>query len=321
MNRPITAILSLTAAAALSTSALAQTDWPERTVNVIIGASPGGDTDFNARTMAKYFEEITGTSMVITNMPGGGATIATSAVRDAEPDGSTMLFGHTGHLIVTEASGLADYGIDDFAICRIPAIDQGAVFVASADSGIESVEDLVQRTEAEPGSVVFGTELGGYSHLQALKFQEETGAEMRIVDTGSAAEKITSLLGGRIDVAGIAYGAVQDYVEAGQMVVLGQPNDEPNPLLGDIPTFTEQGIDFVMNNPYIIAFPAGTDEAIVDRMGEIMQQISENPEYAADLEEGFKQPVSFLPHDEAIQRLNEIRENYMQYSDQLQAAR
>jgi tripartite-type tricarboxylate transporter receptor subunit TctC len=259
--------------------------------------------------------------MVITNMPGGGATIATSAVRDAEPDGSTMLFGHTGHLIVTEASGLADYGIDDFAICCIPAIDQGAVFVASADSGIESVEDLVQRTEAEPGSVVFGTELGGYSHLQALKFQEETGAEMRIVDTGSAAEKITSLLGGRIDVAGIAYGAVQDYVEAGQMVVLGQPNEEPNPLLGEIPTFTEQGIDFVMNNPYIIAFPAGTDEAIVDRMGEIMQQISENPEYAADLEEGFKQPVSFLPHDEAIQRLNEIRENYMQYSDQLQAAR
>jgi tripartite-type tricarboxylate transporter receptor subunit TctC len=76
-----------------------------------------------------------------------------------------------------------------------------------------------------------------------------------------------------------------------------------------------------MNNPYIIAFPAGTDEAIVDRMGEIMQQISENPEYAADLEEGFKQPVSFLPRDEAIRRLNEIRENYMRYSDQLQAAR
>ncbi|WP_410218201.1 Bug family tripartite tricarboxylate transporter substrate binding protein, partial [Paracoccus sp. (in: a-proteobacteria)] len=91
-------------------SALAQTDWPQRTVNVIIGASPGGDTDFNARTMARYFEEITGTGMVITNMPGGGATIATSAVRDADPDGYTMLFGHTGHLIVTEVSGLADYG-------------------------------------------------------------------------------------------------------------------------------------------------------------------------------------------------------------------
>src|SRR5690606_5519844 len=97
-------------------TALAQTDWPQRTINVSIGASPGGDTDFNARTMAKYFEQVTGGSMVITNMPGGGATIATSAVKDADPDGYTMLFGHTGHLVVTEVSGLADYGIEDFEI-------------------------------------------------------------------------------------------------------------------------------------------------------------------------------------------------------------
>lgn len=321
MNRRHVIATMLGTFAIISSPALAQTEWPERTVNVIIGASPGGDTDFNARTMAKYFEEITGTPMVITNMPGGGATIATSAVRDAEADGYTMLFGHTGHLIVTEVSGLADYGIDQFEICCIPAIDQGAVFVASAQSGIESIDDLVQRTQEEPGSVVFGTELGGYSHLQALKFQEETGAEMRIVDTGSASEKIAAMLGGRIDVAGIAYGAIQDYHESGDMVVLGQPNEERNPLLGDIPTFAEQGIDFVMNNPYIIAFPEGTDEAIVARMGEIMQQITEKPEYAADLEQGFKQPVSFLPQGDAMERLNSIRENYMQYRDELQAAR
>lgn len=321
MNRRHVFAMMLGTAALMSSPALAQTEWPERTVEVIIGASPGGDTDFNARTMAKYFEEITGTPMVITNMPGGGATIATSAVRDAEADGYTMLFGHTGHLIVTEVSGLADYGIDQFEICCVPAIDQGAVFVASAQSGIQSVEDLVQRTQEEPGSVVFGTELGGYSHLQALKFQEATGAEMRIVDTGSASEKIAALLGGRIDVAGIAYGAIQDYHASGDMVVLGQPNEERNPLLGDIPTFREQNVDFVMNNPYIIAFPEGTDEAIVSRMGEIMQQITTMPEYATDLEEGFKQPVSFLPHDEALERLNSIRENYMQYSEALQAAR
>src|SRR5690606_41783651 len=112
MNIKFTAALSAIALALTTTSALAQTDWPSQTVNVIIGASPGGDTDFNARTFARYFEQVTGASMVITNMPGGGATIATSAVRDAAPDGSTILFGHTGHLFVTEVSGLADYGID-----------------------------------------------------------------------------------------------------------------------------------------------------------------------------------------------------------------
>lgn len=325
--RRLTITLAATAALFASSAAFAQsddqsgTDWPTRPVNVIIGASPGGDTDFNARTFAQYFEQVTGQSMVVTNTPGGGATIATSAVRDADPDGYTALFGHTGHVIVAEVSGLADYGLDAFEICCIPAIDQGAVIVTSEASGIESVEDLVSKTKEDPGNVIYGTELGGYSHLQGLILQNQTGAEMRLVDTGSAAEKITALLGGRIQVAGIAYGAVQDYVEGGQMNVIGQPNDPRNPLLGDIPTFKEQDVDFVMTNPYMIAFPKGTDQAIIDKMGEIAKEISEIPEYAEALEQGFKQPVSFLPKDKALTRLNEIRDRYMEYHDELQASR
>lgn len=315
------ALLAASIATVASGAAFAETDWPTRTINVIIGAGPGGDTDFNARTMARYFEEVTGGTMVVTNMPGGGATIATSAVRDADPDGYTMLFGHTGHLIVTEVSGLADYGIDDFELCCIPAIDQGAVFVTSAQSGITSIDDLVARTDAEPESVVFGTEFGGYSHLQGTIFEAETGADMRVVDTGSASDKIAALLGGRIDVAGIAYGAIQDYHAAGQMVVLGQPNDVRNDLLGDIPTFVEQGVDFVMNNPYIIAFPQGTDPEIVAKMEEVMREITEIPEYAEDLEAGFKQPVAFLGKDEAMERLNDIRDAYMPFREVLQSAR
>jgi len=99
---------------------------------------------------------------------------------------------------------------------------------------------------------------------------------MQVVDTGLAAEKIASLLGGRMDVGGIAYGAIQGYHVAGEMVVLGQPNEERNHLLGDIPTSVKQN---VMNKPYIIAFPQGTDEAIVSRMEEIMREIIEIPEY------------------------------------------
>lgn len=313
--------MSVSAIVLLAGPAAAQGDWPSRAINVIIGASPGGDTDFNARTFAKYFEQITGSQMVITNMPGGGATIATSAVRDSDADGYTMLFGHTGHLIVTEVSGLADYGIDDFEICCIPAIDQGAVFVTSEQSGISTMDELLAKTNEDPSAVIYGTELGGYSHLQGLLFSQETGAQMRIVDTGSAAEKIASLLGGRIHVAGIAYGAIQDYHTSGQMKVLGQPNQDRNPLLGDIPTFVEQGADFVMNNPYIIAFPKGTDEAIVNKMDEIAAQIAEIPEYANDLEQGFRQPVSYYGRAEGLERLQAIRSNYMQYGEALQSAR
>ena len=63
------------------------------------------------------------------------------------------------------------------------------------------------------------------------------------------------------------------------------------------------------------------DQAIIDKMGEIAKEISEIPEYAEALEQGFKQPVSFLPKDKALTRLNEIRDRYMEYHDELQASR
>ncbi|WP_316975568.1 tripartite tricarboxylate transporter substrate binding protein [Shumkonia mesophila] len=310
----LASVLSVAAASAMSADATA---WPAKTVQVIVPAGAGGDTDFNARTMAKYFEKITGKSMVITNMGGGGGTIATSQVKNAAPDGSTMLFGHTGQLIVNEVAGLADYGIDAFAISCIAGVDKGTVFVAGKKSGLKTVGDLVAKAKAQPGTVIYGTELGGYSHLQGLIFQNLAGVKLKIVDTGSASEKITSLLGGRIDLGAITFGAVKDYGTTGDMAVLAQFNGERNPLLGNIPTFKENGVNFVMEKPYIVAFPKGTDAAIVEKMASVMKQITEQPAYAKDLEQGFKQPVTYYGTKEALAHLQAVRTDFMQYKDLL----
>ncbi|GGM00874.1 tripartite tricarboxylate transporter substrate binding protein [Pseudomonas asuensis] len=311
----LTALVSLTAS---TTFAAEETKWPTRPVQVIVPASAGGDTDFNARTMAKYFNQITGKSMVITNMGGGGGSVATAQVKDAEPNGNTILFAHVGQLVVNEVSGLVDYSYDAFDISCIAAVDKGAVFVSGKPSGIDSLGALIEKAKAKPNSVIYGTELGGFSHLQGLIFQKLAGVQLKLVDTGSAAEKVTSLLGGRIDMSAVSYGAVQDYVKTGDMHILAQPNEEPNPLLGDVKTFKAQGIDFVMDKPYIIAFPKGTDPAIVKKMADVMKQITELPAYAKDLEQGFKQPVSYYNTEQAVARLKETRETFMQYKDLLQ---
>ena len=307
-------VLVLAAGSALSAGAA---EWPTKTVQVIVPAGAGGDTDFNARTMAKYFEKITGKSMIITNMNGGGGTIATSEVKSAAPNGSTLLFGHTGQLIVNEVAGLADYGFSAFDVACIAGVDKGTVFVTGKKSGIKGVADLVAKAKERPGTVIYGTELGGYSHLQGLIFQNLAGVKLKIVDTGSASEKITSLLGGRIDLGAITYGPVKDYAASGEMNIIAQFNSERNPLLGNIPTFKEQGVDFVMEKPYIVAFPKGTDPAIIARMASVMKQITEQPAYAKDLEQGFKQPVSYYGTKEAIALLEKTRTDFMQYKDLL----
>ena len=293
-------------------------EWPTKPVQVIVPAGAGGDTDFTARQMARFFQKITGKTMVVTNVNGGGGTIAMSQVQDAAPDGNTLFFGHTGQLIVNEISGLIDYKFDaKLDIACIPAIDKGVVFIGSKKSGFKTVQDVVTKAKAAPGTVIYGTEMGGFSHLQGLMFAKQAGVQLKFVDVGSASDKITSLLGGRIDLASISFGPVKDYATTGDMAMVAQFSKDANPLLGSIKTFTQQGLSFDMEKPYIIAFPKGTDPAIQKKMADVMQQITKDPAYAKALEDGFKQPVSFIPGKEAVAHLNKVRDDLMQYKDLL----
>ncbi|TLX55499.1 tripartite tricarboxylate transporter substrate binding protein [Stutzerimonas nosocomialis] len=307
------AAMSFTAASTFA----AETKWPTRPVQVVVIANAGGDTDFNARTMAKYFTKITGKPMVITNMAGGGGTIAADQVKSAAPDGNTILFTHTGQMIVNEVAGLTEDSFEAFDISCIAGVDKGAVFVSSKSSGLTTLDQLIDKAKAEPNTVTYGTEMGSYSHLQGLMFEKLTGAKMKMVDAGTVSEKVVALLGGRIDLGGISYGSVQDYVASGEMFALGQPNDERNPLLGDVKTFKEQGVDFVMEKPYIVAFPKGTDPAIVQKMADVMKQITEDPAYGEELKKTFKQPVSYYGTEESIALLRKTREEFMQFKDEL----
>jgi tripartite-type tricarboxylate transporter receptor subunit TctC len=310
----------MAAALSITNVASAQSDvkWPTRPVQVIVPAGAGGDTDFNARQMARYFEKLTGKPMVVTNVNGGGGTIAMSQVQDAAPDGNTLLFAHTGMMIVNEVSGLINYKFDaKLDISCIPAIDKSVVFAAGKKSGFKNVQDVVTKAKAQPNTVIYGTELGGYSHLQGLIFAKQAGVQLKLVDVGSASDKITSLLGGRIDLASISFGPIKDYATTGDMAMVAQYSKERNPLLGDIKTFTEQGLKFDMDKPYIIAFPKGTNPAIIKKMADVMQQITKDPAYAKALEDGFKQPISFMHTKEAVEHLNKVRDDFMQYKDLL----
>jgi tripartite-type tricarboxylate transporter receptor subunit TctC len=313
-------LFSAIAAAVAITSATAtfaaDVKWPTRPVQVVVIANPGGDTDFNARLMAKYFSKITGKNMVVTNVAGGGGTLAAEQVKGAAADGNTILFTHPGQLIVNEVAGLSEDSFEAFDVACIAGVDKGAVFVASTESGVTSLQDLIAKAKAKPASVTYGTEMGNFSHIQGLMFEKIAGVKLKMVDAGTVSEKVVALLGARIDLGAISYGSVQDYVNGGQMVALGQPNDTRNAMLGDVPTFKEQGVDFTIDKPYVVAFPKGTDTAIVTKMADVMKQITEIPEYVEELKK-FKQPVAYYGTDESRKILAKTREDFMQFKDVL----
>jgi tripartite-type tricarboxylate transporter receptor subunit TctC len=315
----VSLLAAIVGVGALSASALtvaADIKWPTRPVQVVVIANPGGDTDFNARMMAKYFNKITGKNMVVTNVAGGGGTLAAEQVKSAAADGNTLLFTHPGQLIVNEVAGLSDDSFEAFDVSCIAGVDKGAVFVASSESGVTSVQDLITKAKAKPGTVTYGTEMGNFSYIQGLMFEKITGVKLKMVDAGTVSEKVVALLGARIDLGAISYGSVQDYVNGKQMVALGQPNAERNAMLDSVPTFKEQGVDFTIDKPYVVAFPKGTDAAIVSKMADIMKQISEMPEYAEELKK-FKQPVAYYGTEASKTILAKTREDFMQFKDVL----
>lgn len=289
--------------------------WPVSSIEVIVPANAGGDTDFNARTLAKYFEELTGVDMVVTNMAGAGGTIATNHVKDASSDGSMLLFSHTGQLIVNEVSGLADYGYRDFDIVCIPAVDKSSVFAVNSDLPIKNIEDLVEL--AKKRKVNFGTEFGSTTELQALVLEDKLGVDFNIIDSGGASERVTELLGGRIDVTSIPYGTVQDHIQTGDMLAIGQLSGENNELIEGVKTVKEQGYGYDMEKPYIAAYPKGTDEDLVLRTSEVIEKITEMEEYKKELEENYKQPVNYYNREESLKILGNVLDEYKHYEDVL----
>jgi tripartite-type tricarboxylate transporter receptor subunit TctC len=237
-------------------------------------------------------------------------------VKGAAADGNTLLFTHPGQLIVNEVAGLSEDSYEAFDVACIAGVDKSTVFVASKQAGVNSMKELVDKSKANPGSITYGTEMGSFSHLQGLMLEKLADIKLKMVDGGTVSDRVVGMLGGRLDMGAITYGSVQDYVQGGQMVALGQPNAERNAMLGNVPTLKEQGLDITMDKPYVVAFPKGTDPAIVAKMADIMKQITEKPAYAEDLKK-FKQPVAYFGTEEAKAILAKTRDDFMQFKDQL----
>ena len=109
------------------------TDWPTKSINMIVPMGAGGDTDFNARTYAKYLEDVLGETVVVTNITGNGGALGSEEVKNASPDGYTCLFYHTC-LNINQATGIADYGSEACETVAVVGKSSGEAVVVRTDA-------------------------------------------------------------------------------------------------------------------------------------------------------------------------------------------
>ena len=275
-------------------AAAAEIAWPEKTLNIICPFSAGGDTDFNARVYAEKLTEILGVNCVVTNVTGNGGATGAQQVYDSEPDGYTVLFYHDS-LYVNNVTGATDFGIDGFELSCVTGKNAGNVICVSSSSPYETLDDLVEASKSN--NVTFASNVGATTHVMGA-MMNAAGAEFNLVDMGNASDRIAALMGQQCDAIPNPLGTTQQYLDSGDFRALALLEEERNENYPDIPTAEELGYDASFPIYYYFAFPAGTDQAIVEKLADACEQIAAMEDVQASLYESFSQSPFFARGEE-----------------------
>lgn len=286
--KTIGAALMLATSLILPSALAAQTDFPTKPIQLIVPSKPGGDTDLNARILAKHAAAAFSQPVVVVNTDGGGGNVAAHKLADSAPDGHTILMLNTV-LLTGRALGTLDLGLDDFEVIGIPLYSDTLIWVSRKDAGFANMEELGAAVLANPDTVKFAATVGAPSHLQAIAYEEATGGDLKKIDTGSGSDKIVAVLSGQVDVLTTNYALVKDYVTNGDMVILGNMGRERSAFLPDTASFGESGVNLGpdFNMFYVLLAPKGTPEDVLNALGEGFQKIATNEDAVKDLTASF----------------------------------
>ncbi len=280
------AATAATAAAGAPVGAFAQS-YPSRAVRLVVGASPGGPSDFLARMMADLFGPALGQGFVVENRPGASGVPAADVVAKAPADGHTLLV--SGPASIAVASHLNpripyDPMADFVPVCMLGA---GAFAVVAHPSlGAQTMPDLIAAAKARPGAVAYGSGGNGSSgHLCTELFASLTGVKMLHVPYKGDGQAVNDLLSGQIQVMFTAPNVVMPHVKSGRLKLLAVTSRERPASLPDTPTVHEAAVrDFEYLGWIIVFAPAATPRPVIDTLAAAWQKVRGSPAVLTKLE-------------------------------------
>jgi putative tricarboxylic transport membrane protein len=272
------------AALAIGLAGAALAEWPEKPIRLIVPFGPGGTSDQSARAYQAAIQEndLLPQPIQIVNV-GGHYSIGARQVLEAEPDGYTFLILHVA-LMGGEATGAMDFGYRDFKpvattgeFCLMPMVRK--------DSGIDSLEQLLDKAKAEPSTLLFGVNIGAINHMAGIMLENaEPGAKFRFVQIGGGAENFTALTGAQTNATILSAAEVINFTRMpdgsenpeAQVKPLAYTGPERLSRMPDMATAKELGYDveFCIQNWWFA--PKDTPDEIVAGFADALEQAFES---------------------------------------------
>jgi tripartite-type tricarboxylate transporter receptor subunit TctC len=289
---------ALAVAPTLAAPALAE-DWPTRTVTITVGFGPGSTPDLMARLMAENLQERLGQPFVVENRPGAGGNIALDEVAKADPDGYTLGVTIPGPLLVNPMTMELMY--DPETDIRPVTIlgTQPSVLAVSAELGVETLDELIALLRENPGDYNYASiGVGSISHLAMEMVAMESGTEVVHIPYTSSPEAVQAVVGGEAHMATMPPLAVMAMAAEGRLKLLAQSSPERMPVVADVPTFAELGLDGVQAEAWMaLAATAGTPDEVIDRLYAEVRAILDDPDVRAQMATFGFEPVGMPPQE------------------------
>lgn len=225
----------------LSVCALA---WPEKPVTVVVPFPPGGSTDSLARAVSQHMQTRLGQPFVVDNKAGATGTIGAALVKRAAPDGHTLFISSLGPFVIAPhlIKNVQYDALKDFDLITV-MVQAPNVLVVPAASPDKNLSDMLARLKKTPGKISFASSGNGSSdHLSAELFWQQTGTDGLHIPYKGGGPAINDLLGGQVDAAFVNLNVILQHIRSGKVRALGIASEQRSPLLADVPTLREQGV-------------------------------------------------------------------------------
>ncbi len=243
--------------------------YPIRPLRFLVGFVPGGGTDMMARMVGRKLTDSLGQPVIVDKRAGGAGIVAALIVAKAPPDGYTLLAGTISTLATNLSmhAKLPYHPVRDFAPVTLTTTSPYLLLVNPATPAA-TVKELIALAKATPGKLNFSSAGSGSGvHLSQEMFKFMAGIDMVHVPYKGAADQLTAIIAGEVQMSFIQVQVALPQVRTGRIRALAISGAQRLAVVSDIPTIAEAGVTgYEATSWQGVVLPAGTPRAIVNRL-------------------------------------------------------
>jgi tripartite-type tricarboxylate transporter receptor subunit TctC len=263
---------------AFASPASAQDKYPSRTVEIVVPFAAGGGTDVLARMLAEGLSRRLKQSFVVINRPGANTNLGTQIVVKSAPDGYTLAMASLGIAANPSLYGKLPFRpLQDLAPISLLA-NAPTILVVNPALPAKTLQEFIAYVKSKPGALNYASYgAGSGPHLATELFKWMTGVQIVHVPYSGGGPAAVGVTGGQVQMLFASVLPVLSLVRSGKLKPIAIAADHRSPLLPDVPTFKEGGLEYVTGTWFGLLAPAKTPQSVIKTLHANTVEVLKNP--------------------------------------------